>query len=133
MIVTNNACATVHAISAPQLWPLHSVDFSAKKSASLSVVLGSWSFNSSVKLGTRKNPKSFCCRCSSDGGESSGGNSSCLGWDWNRWTRHFSEIEQAESYASVLKVPFSFSFSFLCISVCVYVFFYLFFLLLEDF
>ncbi|CAH9120954.1 unnamed protein product [Cuscuta epithymum] len=25
------------------------------------------------------------------------------GWDWTQWTRHFTEMEQAESYASILK------------------------------
>ncbi|XP_042496452.1 protein EXECUTER 2, chloroplastic-like [Macadamia integrifolia] len=33
------------------------------------------------------------CRCSS----------SSSNWDWNQWTRNFSEIEQAESFVSVLK------------------------------
>ncbi|KAK1321802.1 hypothetical protein QJS10_CPA03g00409 [Acorus calamus] len=35
---------------------------------------------------------SLSCRCSC-------GN----GWDWGRWTRHFSEIDQAEKFSSVLK------------------------------
>ncbi|KAL0307971.1 UNVERIFIED_CONTAM: protein EXECUTER 2, chloroplastic [Sesamum angustifolium] len=39
--------------------------------------------------------------CSSSSACSS--SSSSADWDWNRWTRHFSEIEQAENYASVLK------------------------------
>ncbi|KAK4773336.1 hypothetical protein SAY87_028355 [Trapa incisa] len=45
------------------------------------------------------------CRCGGNGVNTSGcgGESSCSDWDWNRWSRHFSEIEQAESFASVLK------------------------------
>lgn len=75
-----------------------------------------------------KNPKNsrLCCRCvtvnntatpSADENcnntcfASSSSSSTSLDWDWNRWTRYFSEIEQVESYASVLKVPSFLSFS----------------------
>lgn len=39
-----------------------------------------------------KNSRNFniCCHSSSE-------------WDWNRWTLHFKDMEQAESYSSVLK------------------------------
>ncbi|XP_061354097.1 protein EXECUTER 2, chloroplastic-like isoform X2 [Gastrolobium bilobum] len=43
---------------------------------------------------TRKNRnRKICCRCSH----------SSLDWDWNRWTRHFSHIQQAEGFASLLQ------------------------------
>ncbi|KAL8141975.1 hypothetical protein V2J09_015007 [Rumex salicifolius] len=47
----------------------------------------------------------LCCRCNLNGGEGASAASEVSGsdWDWNRWTRYFSEIEQAESYASILK------------------------------
>ncbi|KAK4479320.1 hypothetical protein RD792_014831 [Penstemon davidsonii] len=68
--------------------------------------------NPSIKflLRTSKNPK-LSCHCSNNIEDNNSFStsysptcsSSSLEWDWNRWTRHFSEIEQAENYAYVLK------------------------------
>ncbi|CAO2193278.1 unnamed protein product [Urochloa humidicola] len=40
-----------------------------------------------------------CCFCTA----SSSSASSPSTWDWTRWSRHFDEVEQAESYASLLQ------------------------------
>ncbi|XP_020097437.1 protein EXECUTER 2, chloroplastic isoform X2 [Ananas comosus] len=60
-----------------------------------------------IALRNGRNPSSLCCRCSAAssaaGGGGGGGGSGFADWDWSRWSRHFSEIDQAENYASVLK------------------------------
>ncbi|KAL5227250.1 hypothetical protein ABZP36_015515 [Zizania latifolia] len=38
---------------------------------------------------------SAACRCTASASPST--------WDWTRWTRHFAEVDQAESYTSLLK------------------------------
>ena len=42
---------------------------------------------------------STACRCTA----ASSPAASASAWDWTRWSRHFAEVDQAESYASVLR------------------------------
>ncbi|GLT47225.1 hypothetical protein SLA2020_209350 [Shorea laevis] len=110
MILGNNVWGIGQAISTPQLRPSCCLDFwDKKKSSNLSFVLGwNWNFSARNKSSSasHRHPKKSTLRCccadnkSSNNGDAT---SSTSDWDWNRWSRHFSEIEQTESFASVLK------------------------------
>lgn len=101
-----NAWGVGQAIPMPQLRPfVHCCsDFSSKRWKTNPNFVVDWGCSVQTKhvVSSGKSRKaSFCCRCSNN---VNGGNvNSSLEWDWNRWNRHFSEIEQAESFASVLK------------------------------
>ncbi|XP_038990333.1 protein EXECUTER 2, chloroplastic-like [Phoenix dactylifera] len=43
------------------------------------------------------------CRCSTPAVTPGGGGGGYSDWDWNRWSSHFSETDQAENFVSVLK------------------------------
>ncbi|XP_059643425.1 protein EXECUTER 2, chloroplastic isoform X2 [Cornus florida] len=77
-------------------------DFLAKNSVNLRFVLGFGRIGHKPLLRKFKNSK-LGCRCSTDNNNHNNNISSSSQWDWNRWTRHFSEIEQAETFASILK------------------------------
>lgn len=108
MVAVGNAWGVGQAIPIPQLRPplfYCCSDFLSKKSkANLNFVLGWGCCSLQARNGvssnkSRKKPGPRCL-CSNNSNRNSS-----LEWDWNRWNRHFSEIEQAESFASVLKVP----------------------------
>ncbi|URE24580.1 hypothetical protein MUK42_36273 [Musa troglodytarum] len=56
-------------------------------------------------LSAERGSPSLSCRCSNSATTSGGGDGgrSFSHWDWNRWSRHFSDTDQAESLSSALK------------------------------
>ncbi|KAJ6792707.1 protein EXECUTER 2, chloroplastic [Iris pallida] len=51
-------------------------------------------------------PGSLSCRCVGEGVSAAGGGGSggdYPDWDWSRWSRHFSDTDQADSFSSLLK------------------------------
>ncbi|KAL5723732.1 executer 1 [Ranunculus cassubicifolius] len=58
-------------------------------------IFGKKQSNLSFNKPSSSNSRNFklSCNCTSNSSD----------WDWNRWTRHFADMEQAESFASLLK------------------------------
>lgn len=111
-----NAWASGHSVPVPHITPSRSCLNSNKflSLRKLNYLLG-WTCSTiptnPIYINGRKALKQqqqlLYCRCSSNDYSTSLYKDTCLDWDWNRWNRHFSEIEQAESFSSVLKVSLS--------------------------
>ncbi|KAJ1418244.1 hypothetical protein SESBI_15987 [Sesbania bispinosa] len=90
---------SISSSTATQLRTPSWFDFYPKKPPSTSLLGWPFPLQTTPSIFSRKNRTlpHHCCRCTPNSNDTS------LSWDWNRWCRHFSEIEQAESFASVLK------------------------------
>ncbi|KAG7021463.1 Protein EXECUTER 2, chloroplastic, partial [Cucurbita argyrosperma subsp. argyrosperma] len=117
MGVANTSWVAGQAIPMLQFTPFCCFDLPFKKSNDSRLVMG-WgcAVKNQGKLSitsTRNSRNSpLYCRCTGNDNNISGScsnisssssSSSSLEWDWSRWSRYFSEMEQAESFASVLK------------------------------
>ncbi|RWR85591.1 protein EXECUTER 2, chloroplastic-like protein [Cinnamomum micranthum f. kanehirae] len=97
MALANAWCAQNAPPFRLPLWRHHlAVDFwSPKKDLNHSVLVGSIFSRPISKISRISSNLTFRCSISNS--------STSAEWDWNQWSRHFSEIDQAESFSSVLK------------------------------
>ncbi|CAJ1975154.1 unnamed protein product [Sphenostylis stenocarpa] len=97
MVVAGVSHAISISISTPTRAPSCN-DFRAQKAPSSFFGLAhSPQPNLSISARRNRHNTTHSCRCTLNFDDT------CLNWDWNRWCRYFSEIEQAENFASVLK------------------------------
>ncbi|XP_076899635.1 protein EXECUTER 2, chloroplastic-like [Bidens hawaiensis] len=96
MMALANAYWSTGTASIPQIRP-PALDLSsaARKTCNLKFVSAS-SGNNYIKPSS--SPVNTGCRCTSNGASSTSSD-----WDWNRWTRHFSQVELAERSVSLLQ------------------------------